>query len=635
MIDINIVYVGAKPIEGYALRCGNTRVTWSTLPVVGSNLYGYLGSYSYFGKQDAPQVLIQGEPVVVLPGEYTLDVFHHFDAVLTLVDWLPPISKKYRRYMHPLFHIGPDPQPIPTVDELRRRYPSNGRKNGVGMVLGNKKSSVPGELYTVRRAMALWFHEHGSLEFDVYGQPPFHDLPNFQRSLEQHEKLDVLASYKYGVCFENSHHAYWTLGYMTERLPEMLMCRTLPTYVGCANIEDYIPTDLFIDYREVGDFDTLNEMLSSMSDAEYAERIKRIDQWIADGNLSAFSMFRLYDQLTEIASELAGVEASMPGDQPDWQPCEKPPHTPIVSARKVDGGKQEYDEFGRLIPRLTVGAEGGSAVPRYWSSEYLASVTLERVTESVERMENGLGEAAPRSIPAARSEVRVRKLLYVGTTLFVGEASICQDFGYMNMLAAWRRYDDLETTHFDQAFEAQLYGVAGMSQRLIDLIERERPDVLFYSPLAPEMDVLEEALGDITEHTDTRTLVWINEDPYETESLSTRWLPHVDCLVTTASSAEERYRELGFGDRVIRSMWAYHPGSYGPRSARKIDAINFVGLMSEMRQQIAQYLRATGLEVDVFGIGWDKNSLLSDARFAMSFSQYLINLNLGGTPPRF
>ncbi|MEO2003933.1 MAG: hypothetical protein ABGY41_07515, partial [Candidatus Poribacteria bacterium] len=105
MLNINLVYAPAivnhSMVEltyGLALRRGDVRILSSSTPLPDCDLYAYQNAYSFFGRRAGLQVLVQGEPVVTQPGEFTCEVFGHFDHALTLLEALDGITPEIERW---------------------------------------------------------------------------------------------------------------------------------------------------------------------------------------------------------------------------------------------------------------------------------------------------------------------------------------------------------------------------------------------------------------------------------------------------------------------------------------------------------------------------------------------------------
>lgn len=325
---INIVGTHVEPPQGFALSRGDVTVLWSSIPAQGCNLYAYIGATTYYGPLPQPQVLIQAEPIVTQPGEYSEGVFDQFDYVFPLLDSLDGVTPNFRRWPVYVYETGSNPSPIPSLPELRARYPSEDRIDGVCMILGNKTSSVPGELYSLREDVARWFHDHSEIPFDVYGTPAFENLPNYRGPLSKPGKGETLAKYRYSLCLENCYHPLWSRGYVTERLPQCLEARTIPIYLGCHNIEDYLPSDCYIDMRRFKGYEGLADHLTHLTDAAQANTIAAIDEWIEGGGLATYSVFHLYDMLATVLAEELGIPPErLFGETPTWKPALEQPDT--------------------------------------------------------------------------------------------------------------------------------------------------------------------------------------------------------------------------------------------------------------------------------------------------------------------
>ena len=113
---------------------------------------------------------------------------------------------------------------------------------------------------------------------------------------EVNDKIKLLSSYKYCLCFENLTNIK---GYLTEKIFDCFKARCVPIYWGTTNIERYIPRDCYIDYREFGDYQKLFDFLGNIDEIRYNEYIANIDKllnnqhfliyWFEDGWIRFFS----------------------------------------------------------------------------------------------------------------------------------------------------------------------------------------------------------------------------------------------------------------------------------------------------------------------------------------------------------
>jgi len=144
--------------------------------------------------------------------------------------------------------------------------------------------------------------------------------------------------------------------------------------------------------------------------------------------------------------------------------------------------------------------------------------------------------------------------------------------------------------------------------------------VLFTDELDPAV------IREISENTDTVTLNWFCDDHWRFETYSRYWVPCFNWVITTANSALPKYARLG-QTNVIKSQWACNQFLY-----RKLDLplehdVTFVGQPHGNRQEIIQALRDAGINVQVWGSGWESGRL-SQEEMIRVFNQSRINLNL-------
>lgn len=610
-VTINYVYMHVSPPSGLALQRDGVRLIWSAVPMDGCDMYVYQDAFNYMGPRPAPQVLMVHEPVSVLPGQYSHEVWRHFDGFLTTMDFLIERSPRFRKFHHHTYQWGSPPESIPTADELVERYPHGSRRHAVCMVLGNKKSRVPYELYSMRGEIARWFHENSKVPFDAYGTPP-HDLPNYHGMLGQDEKLSTIAQYRFNICFENIYHPVWARGYVSDRIAHSFESRTVPIYHGCPNVADYIPPECFIDFGKFSGFGELSGFLEAMTDDEYDSYVSAIDTWLRGGGLHTYSCLQLYDAILRLYGELVGksFDELVRADS-SWEPAVLPEGVPTVST----------------IVNPVV----------HWSWVYLRDRPVEEAEAALaelERRPSVVGTSwQPETTTPSRArlpDVRVSRLLFAGPRFVAGDPQRGLDYAYANQFSAWRSYEGIQVLHFDAPETARVLGVGGMSAELRRAVEDFEPDVLFVVPVAAPLDALHDVVGDITRHTNTRTLAWMSDDPYAVNDYSAKWARCVDCLVTTSAAGLERYRELGLDANVVLSQWACHPPSYAPASSDLSIDCSLVAPHTHPRERIVAYLREQGIEVTTFGPGWEGSEDTPFGERLRVLGTTRVNLAMGG-----
>jgi hypothetical protein len=125
------------------------------------------------------------------------------------------------------------------------------RKNGVIIVAsGNKGSNHPASIYKLRIMLADFFYENN---FDVswYGYGHL-SKPYYKGMLPDNgpdRKIHEICKYKFSVCTENTYDAKYSYNYLTEKLPHTIYGGAVPLYMGCYNIDEFVPKNAFFDLR--------------------------------------------------------------------------------------------------------------------------------------------------------------------------------------------------------------------------------------------------------------------------------------------------------------------------------------------------------------------------------------------------
>lgn len=105
------------------------------------------------------------------------------------------------------------------------------------------------------------------------------------------QKFQVMNRYKYNLCFENCYHELWSWDYITEKIFDCFKSKTIPVYYGCYNIEQHIPKELYIDYRDFGNTQDLSSYLSSLTEKQYVEKTENAYKFDKGNKLGKITEF--------------------------------------------------------------------------------------------------------------------------------------------------------------------------------------------------------------------------------------------------------------------------------------------------------------------------------------------------------
>ena len=213
------------------------------------------------------------------------------------------------------------------------------------------------------------------------------------------------------------------------------------------------------------------------------------------------------------------------------------------------------------------------------------------------------------------------KILYVALKYNYGQPSQGNTYEHYNFYHALVHMGH-DILYFDMML--MQHERESMNQRLLEVAKREKPDLMFTVLHTNELE--QSVVREISENSDTVTLNWFCDDQWRFDNYSRYWAPCYNWVITTAPGALPKYAHLGYRG-VIKSQWAYNHFLY-----RKLDLplkydVTFVGQPHGNRREIIQSLRDAGINVHVWGHGWESGRLSQEGMIRV-FNQSRINLNL-------
>lgn len=219
------------------------------------------------------------------------------------------------------------------------------------------------------------------------------------------------------------------------------------------------------------------------------------------------------------------------------------------------------------------------------------------------------------------------KILYTGIRYEHYDPKRRTSFEYNNFFLTLQAMKDVEVIEhpFDRILEV---GKKKFNEELVDLVKRERPDILLAFMYTDELDPA--ALRYIKERTDTKSIAWFADDYWRFFNYSRHLASCFSWVVTTYSKAAEWYKKAGF-QNVILSAWACNDFVYRPLSLTKDIDVSLVGQYKPPRGRIIKVLEKSEIDVQAFGFGWP-NGKISQEEMIKVFSRSKISLNLNVRP---
>jgi hypothetical protein len=234
-------------------------------------------------KRDVTLVVL--EPYNMRPKFYNIEELKKYKGMIT---WNTKFYDRYKDIIDIKLYLGG--QPLYQVHKLYNPIKYSDKINGICAIGKSMKRNGVGDITYLRLETMKNIEETNKLITHYYGwnnwgdnnyMGPIGDLKvrgmhivgdGFHSSLA---KIIKLNQYKFNLCFENCYHEFWSWGYVTEKIICCFEARTIPVYFGCYNIEDLIPTDLYIDFRNFDNCEDLVNYMLSLSESDYIKIVNR------------------------------------------------------------------------------------------------------------------------------------------------------------------------------------------------------------------------------------------------------------------------------------------------------------------------------------------------------------------------
>lgn len=191
---------------------------------------------------------------------------------------------------------------------LEHFIPVERRINGICLIARKMARNIEGDISHAREVV---FDQIRGIQKHAYGKIPFcgehfrgtigaSGKETYPSSLA---KLQKLNEYKFNLCFENCFHELWSYDYITEKIFDCFKAKTVPVYLGCYNIQEHVPPDLFIDLRKYSSIDELSEHLAHFPDDTFTTMTERAYEWVKTCTWGDVQLLR---------AQLAAYQGSIP-----------------------------------------------------------------------------------------------------------------------------------------------------------------------------------------------------------------------------------------------------------------------------------------------------------------------------------
>lgn len=229
--------------------------------------------------------LYQGEPLIGMQENWDVSILRQYDTVIT---WNSSFYENYRAVINMRLVNGVLGCNRPDV--LNDPVPWDQKIHGVCILNNLYGTGRIGDIYWLRNeimqnvggtlARHVWCTRKwgGGMYRGAVESPYHHSHPNHLRKISE---------YKFCVALESTWHQFWSVGFVTERILNCFRAGTIPVYIGAYDIERYVPTDLFIDFRDYWpslkagrDYDRLTHDLETFPKDKYEDMTGRAREWV-------------------------------------------------------------------------------------------------------------------------------------------------------------------------------------------------------------------------------------------------------------------------------------------------------------------------------------------------------------------
>lgn len=230
-------------------------------------------------KKDGYNLIVICEAKTTMPEQWTPITLRQYDGVIT---WNEKFYEEHKHELnmkmikgclwcnsyYELDSFKSYEEKLNKVCMMSKKYFVGGRSGDIVHLRGEAVKQLSKEIEVDVWCTQRWGGERykGTVESPIH-----HSHINHLRKLNE---------YRFSLCFDPVYHEYWSCGLVTERLFNCFKSKTVPIYFGCYNIEDFVPTSLFVDFRKFNrNYKVLADYLNSMSKDQWTDMTEAAFEW--------------------------------------------------------------------------------------------------------------------------------------------------------------------------------------------------------------------------------------------------------------------------------------------------------------------------------------------------------------------
>ena len=224
-------------------------------------------------------ILLAVEGYITIPNNYNPAIIRQYDIFITH-------NSKFKA-MYPDLNIELQNAPANWENyyELDSFLTYDEKIKGVCCLARVYNTGAAGDINFMKHTVMHDLKVEPELCVHTYGPASFGRPESYKGNLgykhSHYINLKKINEYLFCWCPEPMYHELWSHDYVTERLFNCFKSKTVAIYYGCYNIQDRIPPELYIDYRQFKDVDDLSKyLLETYKDKKkYTDMVENAFEW--------------------------------------------------------------------------------------------------------------------------------------------------------------------------------------------------------------------------------------------------------------------------------------------------------------------------------------------------------------------
>ena len=256
-----IVNIGVENIKE---RCANefSYFALKKYPTVAFNIYNWLPVIN--DRKHGKNILFATESYINIPGNYDPNNIKKYDAYITN-------NRKFKEMYPELnIYVTSGPPVWEGYYELETFIPYEDKIRGVCSLQRVYDTGMECDINFMKHTVMRDLKTEPHLVLHTYGPAPFGKEGAYRGTVGEHhhshyDNLKKINEYLFCWCPDPLYHPIWSYDFVTERVFNCFKSKTVVVYYGCYNVEDLIPKELFVDFRDFNGLDELSEFLIDLS----------------------------------------------------------------------------------------------------------------------------------------------------------------------------------------------------------------------------------------------------------------------------------------------------------------------------------------------------------------------------------